>query len=233
MALQNHGPLSKAKGKIGAVVYQQYEGMQVAKEYQPVVKNPQTTNQINQRAKFKLASQIVGQFADVLNVRLAKYSPYTRIRRGAAIKNLTLVATLDGNSAGVLTADVQNAINTISMSDIEAPAITTSTPGQIGVTATDGDIVIVTTVGYASDGMFEKKTTERYTSDGTAKVFLNIGSGKSTIMCVALRANTEEGRAIISNILASDNDWTNVIVRSQTTGDLMVSDLQVVDIIAE
>ena len=232
MARQNHGPLSKAKGKLGAVVYQQYEGMQISKEYQPVVKNPQTTKQINQRAKFKLASQVTAQFADILNVRLTKYSPYTRMRRAAILKNLVRVVIINDGSAELATIDMQNSINAISMPEIEAPTANTSTAGQISITATEGDIVVTTTVGYSESGMFEKKVSETFTSTGSAKTFMNIGSNKSTFMCVALRATTEEGRAVITNALASDNDWANAIIRAEASGDVLVSELLVANILS-
>ena len=231
MARQNHGPLSRAKGKLGGVVYQQYEGMQISREYQPVVKNPQSTQQVNQRAKFKLASQVVAQFADIINTRLAKSSIYTRVRRGSAVRNLTMASksTPDGAELSALT--MQNAINMISMPDIESPTLNTSTAGQVSVVAPTGDIVEVTTVGYNAGGMFEMKSTERYISDGTAKIFQNIGSAQSILMVVALRATTEEGRATISNALESDAKWANAIKRVTNTGDLLISDLAAVNLI--
>ena len=107
MARQNHGPLSRAKGKLGGVVYQQYEGMQISREYQPVVKNPQTTKQVENRAKFKLSSQITAQFFDVLNIRLAKLSIYTRKRRGASVNSIIkTITTSNPNTPQALVADV-------------------------------------------------------------------------------------------------------------------------------
>lgn len=230
MARQNHGPLSRAKGKLGGVVYQQYEGMQIAREYQPVVKNPQSTKQTENRAKFKLASQLVAQFADVLNARLAKLSIYTRKRRAASVNAVYGVVSTDTPSTPqALIADVLAAINAKSMQDFEMPTFGTPTAGTINLTATDGDTVIVTNVGYGENGEFFEKLTETYTSDGTAKQFTVIEEA-SILMAVALRPTTEAGRASIGNLIggtisAGNVGWTVDITRAVANGDLLISGL--------
>lgn len=48
----------KGKGKLGGVVFAVRNGMQVVREYQPVVANPRTSAQILQRAKVNLVGQL-------------------------------------------------------------------------------------------------------------------------------------------------------------------------------
>lgn len=85
----NAGLASKAKGKAGAYVFQQYEGMLIAKEYQPNVKNPNTAAQIANRARFKLTSQLVALLKPILLPPALRYvSNYERIARGYLVKGI-------------------------------------------------------------------------------------------------------------------------------------------------
>lgn len=97
MARQNHGPLTKARGRIGGVVYQQYEGRQYAREYQPVVLNPNTQSQIENRTKFKAASQFVAMWKEFFLPILSKYSRYERFRRGYVLASAYRHAIISHN----------------------------------------------------------------------------------------------------------------------------------------
>lgn len=56
----------KATGKVGSIVYSVSGGQMVAREYQPHVSNPSTVRQTNQRASFKLLSQVAAALAPVI-----------------------------------------------------------------------------------------------------------------------------------------------------------------------
>lgn len=56
----------KVVGKIGGVVYSTNAGAIIAREYNPNVANPNTTKQVDQRAKMKLMSQIAAALAPVI-----------------------------------------------------------------------------------------------------------------------------------------------------------------------
>ena len=56
----------KATGKVGSIVYSVSGGQMVAREYQPHVSNPSTVAQTNQRASFKLLSQVAAALAPVI-----------------------------------------------------------------------------------------------------------------------------------------------------------------------
>lgn len=231
MARQNHGPLTRAKGKLGGVVYQQYEGMQIAREYQPNVKNPQTETQTENRAKFKLSSQIVSQFQFVLIERLSKRSIYTRTKRADAVSAIySVVSTSTPENPQVLVTDVVSAINAKSIQDFEAPTTASGPNGVINVTAASGDVVFVTVVGYNADGSFYGKTDEKYTSDGTAKSFNAVSSNSNVLMVCALRATTDAGRATLENAELSGTGsqgakWGVAISRGIAAGDILVSAL--------
>lgn len=58
--------IGKVTGKIGGMVFSSTGGEVIAREYNPNVANPNTTAQVNQRAKLKLLSQIAAALAPVI-----------------------------------------------------------------------------------------------------------------------------------------------------------------------
>lgn len=96
MAIFNHGIFSKAKNKLGGVTFQQYEGMQIGKEYQPNVKNPNAPAQIATRTRFSLASKTVALLYPWLSpVMKANGIDYERFQRGNTLKKLMAAITYD------------------------------------------------------------------------------------------------------------------------------------------
>lgn len=226
MARQNHGPLSRAKGKLGGVVYQQYEGMQISREYQPVVKNPQTTKQTENRAKFKTASQVVAQFSEVFNVRLAKLSIYTRIRRGAAVNVIYRQVTPNNNTFDAAFVNIVNGLNAKSMATIEAPVVASGANNTVNITAANGDVVTFIGVSYDNNGKMMTREISSYTSDGTAKQVTPAANANTfAVMVVAARATTEAGRATLSNIAGINEGFTLEVSRSVAAGDVEISDI--------
>lgn len=227
MARQNHGPLSRAKGKLGGVVYQQYEGMQISREYQPVVKNPQSEKQTTNRAKFKLSSQIVAEFKDVLSARLSKLSIYERTRRASAVSSIfAVIETENPSSPSALVSSVVGAINEKSVSSMPAPTLAVVT-NDIKITATSGETVLYVQVAYDFQGKMLSRVVQSYESDGTAKnVVKPAGAMNHVVMAVSMISNTEDGRATISNLSHfTGGELTNMIARATSAGDLEVSNL--------
>ena len=58
--------IGKVTGKIGGMVFSSTGGAVIAREYNPNVSNPNTSKQVNQRAKLKLLSQIAAALAPVI-----------------------------------------------------------------------------------------------------------------------------------------------------------------------
>lgn len=226
MARQNHGPLSRAKGKLGGVVYQQYEGMQISREYQPNVKNPQSEKQVENRADFKLASQTVAMFKEVINARFGKLSIYTRIRRGAALEALKRIATTDGNNGRQINFDSAiAAINAKSMTEYEAPAIVLN-DRAFEVTAPSGSAIIGVIAGFDSNQQFIGRKVVSKESTGSAATF-NIPAeyALAKAMFVYTIATEEEGRAVYDNIEDPAAFLRLDIARLIAAGDVAVSDI--------
>lgn len=226
MARQNHGPLSRAKGKLGGVVYQQYEGMQISREYQPNVKNPQSEKQVINRADFKLASQTVAMFKEVFNARLGKISIYTRTRRGVALETLKRIATDDGNNGRQINfTDAVSAINARSLTEYGAPTVTNNA-GTLEVNAPADSQILGVIAGFDASGNYIGR--KFVTGNGGA-----ITSGfpipsdfvNSKSMFVYMITPEEEGRAIFDNISDPDDVLRLDIARLIAAGDLAISDI--------
>lgn len=61
-----NGLLGTGSGKLGTSVFTTVKGIQVVRQYQPVVTNPATVLQVSQRSRFKLVSQLAASMADVI-----------------------------------------------------------------------------------------------------------------------------------------------------------------------
>lgn len=71
-----YGQNGKGSGKLGSSVYSINHGVQIKREYNGTVSNPNTPDQVAQRSRFKLASQVSAALAPVIVIpRRGIYSP--------------------------------------------------------------------------------------------------------------------------------------------------------------
>lgn len=230
MARLNHVLFGQAKGKVGGMVLQRYEGMNIAREKPLTIKNPQSTKQTEQRAKFKLCSQFLAQFADIVKVRLSPISIYSRIQRGTAVSACIDVTTFNNNEANLAVTDALNAINEKNISAVATPAIATA--GQnVTITIAMGLSGMYTICAYnTATGEFISKLTESWESDGTAKVvdlpIVPVGiNPEYRIVALALETETEDGRAKLGNALAKQANTTVEVTRLIASGDVHPSNM--------
>lgn len=102
------GIFGKGSGKLGNAVFAVSGGEQLVKEYNPRVSNPNTPAQVEQRAKFKLLSQLAAVFAPAMafkktglvsarNMFIAKNIPnanYQDSRADIALPDITLTGSV-------------------------------------------------------------------------------------------------------------------------------------------
>lgn len=102
------GIAGKASGKLGSMVFRVREGQQVISQYNPIVKNPKTAAQTDQRAKFKLMTQLSAIFANVIaipttdgksgrNIFTKKNFPLVEVTNGEARVHLENLQLTNGN----------------------------------------------------------------------------------------------------------------------------------------
>lgn len=203
----NGGPFSKVKGKIAGIVFQQYEGMQIGKEYQPNVKNPSTANQVAARAKFKGASQLVATFAEVFMISISRLSIYPRTLRGALVRVLSrsFLWNNNTNTAKITAEAVASAVNGLTYNpQIPAPVITGADITHGEITATVGDTVRYQIVAFNHDGEIIGSTDETFVATVDPEAIaapMVIGTPETyQIAAVATRVVTENGAAIYGNL---------------------------------
>lgn len=176
MGKLNHGPNTKAKGKAGAFVYQQYEGMQVFKEYQPNVMNPSTPSQVASRACFALASKVTAAMFPYMGlVMKANGINYERFQRGEVLNKLRKITTYDAAEAhavlGRLPEFRPNGQTTINLSGV-AMAINSGSVRMTITTMHAADDVSVEglIVGISNDGKIFKEVQDATVINNTATI---------------------------------------------------------------
>lgn len=101
------GLTGTGSGKLGSSVFSVTAGTQIVRQYQPIVTNPSTSSQVNNRARLKLMSQLSAVFADVIaipksgmqsprNLFVQENYPVTSAVNGVASANLADIAITRG-----------------------------------------------------------------------------------------------------------------------------------------
>lgn len=107
-------------GKLGSSVFAVNSGVQIVRQYQPVVANPSTPSQVEQRAKLKLASQLARDLKLSIaiprqglvtsrNAFMSKNFPQISFENETASVNLAGIQLTDSNTSfGSITSVVVN-----------------------------------------------------------------------------------------------------------------------------
>lgn len=95
------GIFGKGSGKLGNAVFAVSGGEQLVKEYNPRVSNPNTDAQVEQRAKFKLMSQLARDLASVITFKKEGLKSARNLFVSANIGAVTIVE-------GIAKVDIQS-----------------------------------------------------------------------------------------------------------------------------
>lgn len=129
------GITGKLSGKMGSAVFRVREGQQVITQYNPIVKNPNTQGQQNQRASFKLLSQLGAVMNDAIGTMGTNTSASKgtmTARNGFFKKNFPLVKVNSSNGA-VAKIPMEQLQLTDSFRPLGTMTTNTINAGQIGV----------------------------------------------------------------------------------------------------
>ena len=92
-----HGITGTGSGKLGSAVFSVSAGEQVVRQYQPIVTNPSTPQQVDNRAKLKLLSQLSAVMADVIAIpKVGSLTP-----RNSFVKDNYPLVTAENGAASV------------------------------------------------------------------------------------------------------------------------------------
>ena len=143
------GITGTGRGKLGSSVFSVNSGQQIVRQYQPVVANPSTVGQVNQRARLKLASQLAAAYAPVIAMP----------KQGlVSTRNQFIKKNMDAISAQGGTAQVTYENLQLTNGNVGLPAVlaTRSAANGIQVNLSESAANAVSRVVY----VLFKKTTE-------------------------------------------------------------------------
>lgn len=227
MATFNGGIFSKLKGKLAGVVFQQYEGIQVGKEYQPNVKNPNTDAQVQSRAKFKATSQKIALFSEILLPAGAKVSSYSRMIRAALVQKIMAITEWDDEQkkAVINNADFASAVNSLNFNpEVAAPVLAGDSISNATISVPSGNQYRYTIVALGTDGNVVGQNT--VAGDGSAQPIQILAPRTSDtpasyeVVAIAMRTNTGNGNPTYGNLTNAD---TVVVALGVSAGDVLVS----------
>lgn len=119
-----NGIVGTGTGKMGNAVFSTVAGKQVVRQYQPVVANPSTTAQVDQRARLKLASQLAAALAPVIAI------PRDGLKSS---RNLFIKKNFDAITANGGTAQVSYENLQLTAGNIGLPGINITRSEEAGV----------------------------------------------------------------------------------------------------
>lgn len=228
------GLIGTISGKVGNVVFVKgAKGTSYGRTYQPVVANPKTLGQVNQRSKMNL----VGRMSQVTPYEvLLGMGGNKRMRRSEFNKNLLSVATVDRSVPGTVVAKIAPESILFSKgaqaleASVSTAGATTATAATIGLTLADaelagkyGERIVVAVIDPSDKGGYSLvKYADVVFDDTTAKsVTINYGApiADESLVCIyrlpfqlteqgaAMRTETiaNNGTDIIAKVLLSDN----------------------------
>lgn len=152
------GITGKVSGKMGAAVFRVREGQQVVTQYNPIVKNPNTTGQQSQRAKFKLMSQLAAVMAPAMGsfiIKVRKEGGKQSQRNAFTQANFPLVEVTSDNQEMVAKIPMEQVKLTSSFRNL--PSITATNAGASFTVEFNTDpapevkTIRLVTVGYANN----------------------------------------------------------------------------------
>ena len=125
------GITGKGTGKLGSSVFAVNSGEQIVRQYQPVVANPSTEGQVEQRSKLKLMSQLAAAYAPVLAFRKDGMK---------SARNLFISKNIVNVSFGEETATINLPAMQLTAGSTGIPAVTVTRDGSTALNvALEGD----------------------------------------------------------------------------------------------
>lgn len=230
------GLIGTISGKVGNVVFVKGDkGTSYGRTYQPVVANPKTVGQTDQRAKMNL----VGRMSQVTPYEvLLGMGGNKRMRRSEFNKLLLDAATIDRSVPGTVVAKIEpgNVLFSKGAQTLEAnvstQGSTTATAATIGLTLADaalagkyGERIVVAVIDPSDKGGYSLvKYADVVFDNTTAKtVTINYGApiANESLVCVYRLPFqlTDEGAAMRTETIA--NNGTDIIAKVLLSNNLV------------
>lgn len=213
-----YGMAGKGSGRMGSMVYVVRKGEQVVRQYNPKIMNPSTDRQVEQRAKFKLLTQLGQILADGLllvprgaetkrnrfmavNMRMIEWDSAT----GAAIANYNAMKISEGRTPiTAVRTNESDGINVEVAGDWDGLALGVLTSPQFDTVFGSGVIVNETTTTVPVPAALQNRTTilvaaYRFADDAARTRYTEMEQGQSmSELKVNVEKMVREGEIITS-----------------------------------
>lgn len=213
------------RGKVGASVFAVRNGVTIERQYQPMVYNPNTPNQVAARAKLKTLSQLSEVMASVIAIpRRGLVSPrntFTKLNYG-------VVSFADGQATVNLTS-VKLTEGILSLPTLTIGRGTSGISAQLSTAASEYDRVVYAmfrrnadnTLLYVASSVVEKGTD-------TAPVFATTLTTSYTtqafvVYAYGIRDNTEAARVVFGNVAVPSAEMIATLIVQRTLLDTDVT----------
>ena len=206
MAKTIHNPITtKWQGTLGGFQYRIVRGNQVIAERASHVRNPQTKAQVENRAKFKLASQFSALWNNILDANAAHKIGDTVLSRAKATKLAHAMAQFNNNEARVQLRNFVGAWNAALPQDASNFTLTFTAATQ-QISGTLGTKVAYKVVAFDEAGVVLGSTTQ----------VVELGTAPETIVLPVVRGTV--GRYDILAFEMVDNEDTVIGSLTNMTG---------------
>lgn len=193
------GIVGKGSGKLGVSVWAVRKGEQIVREYNGKVNNPKSASQTQQRAKFKLMSQLSAIFGKVIAMPA---EGNVSMRNKFTSENIGSVTFAEGTATITLT-DIK-----LTKSIVASPAVVpTATANSVSVGLAEGDeeldAVVYIFMRKTQDNLLRYVASTMYTTPGADNRYVygrSMGAGDYMVYAYGIRYNTELGRVNFENI---------------------------------
>ena len=229
------GITGKLSGKMGSAVFRVREGQQVVTQYNPIVKNPNTSGQQSQRAAFKLMSQLAAIMSPgfgTMSVAKRKAKGGKPNQRNAFTSlNFPLVAVTSENNEVVAKIPMQKLQLTSSFRPLPPLELTTNYPDlEVSMNNIPEDVttIRVVLVGYNQgvagiEQIVDVPVTSRHFA--TTSITTSHG-GNFTVLAYGLIPSESAKSSIdLDNIhTPADEDFISAVELNAMVADGMLSE---------
>lgn len=221
-------------GKLGGSVFAIRNGETIERQYQPVVANPSTPDQVEARAKLKMLSQLSAVMAPVIAIRKQKNVS----SRNLFVKKNYPQATFLTDTASIPLASIQLTSSVVAIPEV------TANRSEGGITAQMSTF----TVGFDSIvyAMFIKQADDTLRYDGSRVIseagvdgnypatFGAAGGNEVVILAYGVRNNTEAARAVYSDMqtITAETVAKLIVNRVLSEADITLSETRGVQLAA-
>lgn len=207
------GLFGKASGKKGDAVLAVRNGEQIMRQWNPIVKNPNTSRQLNARAKMKLMSQLSAVMESLIAIDPIKAaSP-----RNIFVKTNYGLVSFDGEVAYVLLKNIQLTNSAAGFPDFSADR---TKPEEISVFLTESNTNKFDAVVYAAliindDGSMRVWDSTVVTDPGDSRIFRgSLAYCLDPIVIYAYGINYNDSRAsdVFNNIIGESASFVAALI---------------------